>query len=187
MPKTLFQFSHCFLHRSARYLDGIQNGIIQFTQWLVLLMTLMVSVVIVSRLFNIGSIALQESITYMHASALMMSLSYTALAGGHVRVDIFYRRYSPLNKAWTNLLGTCLFLLPFAVFLSFITWESAVQSWRIRESSNNPGGLPFIYILKSLPPLGGVLLTLHAVSEIFKQLAFISIKETDIYEKGEQA
>lgn len=156
------------------YLDIVQCKIAAIIIWLVLAMTLTVCIVVVTRFFNIGTIALQESITYMHASVFMLCLAYTAHRGGHVRVDIRYRTLNAHQKAWVNLIGSCLFMLPFAAFLLFITWHSAVQSWAILERSTNPGGLPLVFVLKSLPPAAGILLCMHAISDIAKQLVAVS-------------
>ena len=173
MPLAFFRA----LKQSAAFLDKIQKIIAEVAQWLVLLMTLTIAAVVVGRFFNLGSTALQESISYMHGTLFMLCIAYTAYADGHVRVDINYRRLKRVNQAWINLIGTCVFLLPFALFLVLVTWQSAAQSWQIRESSNNAGGLPFVFLLKTLPPITGLLLCLHAVSDLFKQLSFVSLKE----------
>lgn len=178
MPSLFFNG----LAKSAELIDCLQVYIVSIVKWLTLLMTLTVCFVIISRWFDIGSTAIQESIGYMHATLFMLCMAYTAYADGHVRVDIFYRRYSPLSKAWLNLLGGCFFLLPFSLFLLFITWQSAAQSWAIQESSNNPGGLALVFLLKSLAPATGVLLSLHALSDVFKQLITISVRPSSLTE-----
>lgn len=157
-------------------LNSLQTYIGKSLCWLIFFMTLVVSVVLIARFFDLGSTALQETITYMHAILFMLTLGYTAHTGGHVRVDIFYRGFSNEGKAWVDLFGSCVFLLPFAVFLFFISWHTAAQSWLILEGSINPGGLPFVYLLKSLAPLAGFLLALHAISDIFKQLLTVSLR-----------
>ena len=162
------------LTRISGHLDSLQNTIASALIWLVLVMTVTVCIIVITRFFSIGTIALQESLTYMHASVFMLCLAYTALHNGHVRVDIRFRTLSALNQAWINLIGTCIFLLPFAVFLFLVTWSSAVQSWSILERSTNPGGLPLVFLLRSLPPAAGALLCLHALSEILKQLVAVS-------------
>lgn len=172
MPRALFNI----LSTISELINKMQSIIAKVTQWLVLLMTLIVCIVVLARSFDVGSTALQESVTYMHGTVFMLSMAYTAVAGGHVRVDILYRRFNPVNKAWVNLLGSSILLLPFALFLFLITLQSAANSWAIREASNNPGGLPLVFLLKTLPPITGLLLCLHAISDICKQLCFVSIR-----------
>ncbi|WP_239923657.1 TRAP transporter small permease subunit [Agaribacterium haliotis] len=160
-------------------ISRIQKTIANSLRWLLLFMALCVSLVVFLRLFNIGSTALQESISYTHAFVFMLCLAYTVATDGHVRVDIFYRRMGREQKAWVNLVGSLMFLLPFALFLLFISWQSCVQSWRIGEASLNPGGLPLVFVLKTLPPLAGFLLALQALAECCRQLLNISIAEPE--------
>lgn len=173
MPSSLFYLLQQLSHR----LNQLQTAIANVLRWLILAMTLTVAGVVIGRLFGFGSTAVQESVTYMHGTLFMLCMAYTAHAGGHVRVDIFYRRFTTATKAWVNLLGAILFLLPFAVFIVAISWHAAVQSWQIQESSINPGGLPFVYVLRALIPLGGGLIALHAVSDICQNLVTVSIRE----------
>ncbi len=134
-------------------------------------MAVTVFVIVTMRsLFNHGSIALQESVTYMHALVFMACLAFTAQQGGHVRVDIFYRRLSPEGKAWINVCGAIVFLLPFSLFLLAISRDFVLSSWRVAEGSINPGGIAAVYVLKSLIPLAGTLLALRCLAEVIDQL-----------------
>ena len=104
-----------------KILGNILLAINCFTQWVgrfiawlcLLLVVLTVSVVLLRYLFGMGSIAVQESITYVHSIIFMLGLAVALQRGGHVRVDIFYRNFSVRRKAWIDLLGGLLFLLPF--------------------------------------------------------------------------
>jgi TRAP-type mannitol/chloroaromatic compound transport system permease small subunit len=83
--------------------------------WCALAMALATSVVVLLRYgFSTGAIALQESITYLHGSLFMLGVAYALRSGAHVRVDIFYRDFSPRQRAWVNALGGIVFLLPCA-------------------------------------------------------------------------
>jgi len=168
------------LERTVQAISALQARIAQTCRWLTLGMVIATSAIIILRFFDIGSVAIQDSVTYMHATLFMLTLAYTAQEGGHVRVDVFYRKLSIVNQAWVNLFGAIFFLLPFAVFVAFISWHAAAQSWAIQEGSINPGGLPFVYLLKTLPPLSGVLLSLYALSELAKQLLFVSVKQEEL-------
>lgn len=174
MPKPFILLLTTLAAATNTFQRGIGHGL----RWLVLIMTVTVVIIVLSRIFNVDSTALQESITYMHACSFMLCLAYTAHHDGHVRVDILYRHLGEEGKAWVNLLGSILFMLPFAVFMSLISWKAAEQSWSIHEGSINPGGLPFVYLLKSLMPLAGILLALHAISDICHQLLQLSLRRT---------
>jgi len=131
--------------------------------WLTLAMVLLTfSVVILRYGFNLGWIWLQESVTYLHATVFMLAAAWAWQTDDHVRVDIFYRDRTPQQKARINLLGTVLFVVPFCVFLLLYSWEYVLNSWVAREGSREAGGLPLVYLEKSLIILLPVLLLLQA-------------------------
>ena len=119
--------------------------------WLTLGMVLVTFLMVSLRYgMNIGWVWMQESIIYMHAAVFMLAIAWAWQVDAHVRVDIFYRDAGPRRQAITNLAGTILFLLPFCVFLLIIGWEYVAASWSLREGSREAGGLPYVYLLKSL-------------------------------------
>lgn len=148
--------------------------------WFTLAMMLILCLVVVLRYgFDIGAIALQEAVTYLHGCVFMLGIAYTLKLGGHVRVDIFYRRFSPRAQAWVNSLGGILFLLPLCVYIFFISWDFVAQSWQIREVSTEPGGIPAVFLLKTLIPLMALNLGLQALAEVLRSAqVLIETQET---------
>jgi TRAP-type mannitol/chloroaromatic compound transport system permease small subunit len=137
--------------------------------WLTITMVLGTFIVVVLRYaFDLGWIAMQESITWMHAAVFMLGAAYTLKQDEHVRVDIFYRTMSGRRRALVDLLGTLVFLLPVALFLAISSWDYVATSWSIHESSREAGGLPypFVPILKSLIPATAVLLIMQAAANL---------------------
>ena len=119
--------------------------------WLTVVMVILTfSVVILRYGLDLGWIWLQESIIYLHASVIMMVAAWAFQQDEHVRVDIFYREKSARHKAWINLLGTLILLVPFSSFLLIIGWNYVSASWAAMETSREAGGLPMVYLLKSL-------------------------------------
>ena len=114
--------------------------------------------------FDFGLIALQESVIYLHAFVFMLAIAYTYKHDAHVRVDVFYTHYSSKTKAWVDILGTIFLLLPFCLYLSYSSWQYAQNSWLLLESSSEAGGLPLVFILKTLIPVMPVLLALQGVA-----------------------
>lgn len=123
--------------------------------------------------FKISSIALQESVLYLHAILFMLASAYTLKHNGHVRVDVFYRNFSPRTKAWVDLLGTLLLLFPMCGFIFYVSLDYVAFSWQIQERSGEAEGLPYVYILKSLIPLMCGLLLVQGLIEILRNLAII--------------
>ncbi len=132
--------------------------------WLTLLMVLLTCLIVVLRYgFNLGWIWLQESVTYLHAVVFIMAAAWALQTDDHVRVDIYYRERSPRQKAVVNLMGTLIFLLPFCVFVLFISWNYVAVSWAGHEGSREAGGLALVYLQKSLILLLPAMLSLQAV------------------------
>jgi TRAP-type mannitol/chloroaromatic compound transport system permease small subunit len=145
--------------------------------WLTILMVLCTFIVVVLRYaFDLGWIALQESITWMHAAVFMLGAAYTLKEDEHVRVDIFYRRMPGRRKAIVDLIGTLVFLLPVSIFLAIASWDYVATSWSIQESSREAGGLPypFVPILKSLIPATAAFLILQAAANLITAILVIA-------------
>ncbi len=135
--------------------------------WLTLLMVLLTFAIVILRYgMNQGWIWLQESVTYLHALVFMTAAAWAFQTDDHVRVDIFYRDRSPRHKAWVNLLGTLVFLAPFSIFLIFIGWDYVAASWATKEGSREAGGLPLVYLLKSLILIMPALLLIQSFSVV---------------------
>jgi len=135
--------------------------------WLSLAIVLLTFSIVVLRYgFNTGWIGLQEGVTYLHAAVFMIAAAWAFQADEHVRVDIFYRDRSPRHQAWVNLVGTLVFLVPFSVYLLIVAWDYVAPSWTAMESSREAGGLPFVYVLKSLILVLPALLLVQSVSTV---------------------
>ena len=147
--------------------------------WLTLVMTLLAFSIVVLRYgFNLGWIWLQESVTYLHATVFMLAAAWAWQTDDHVRVDIFYRRASPRTKSIVNLAGTLLFLLPLCVFLIYVGWDYVAASWSTREASREAGGLPLVWLLKTLIMALPVLLLLQSLVTVRQCLADLRGAET---------
>ena len=119
--------------------------------WLTLAMVLLTFTIVVLRYgFNMGWIWLQESLSYLHVVVFSVVAAWALQQDGHVRVDIFYAGMTPRNRARVDLLGTLIFLIPFCVFILIISWPDVANSWKLLESSREAGGLPLVFLLKSL-------------------------------------
>ncbi len=139
--------------------------------WLSLFLVLVTFIVVVLRyVFDSGSIALQEVTTYLHATIFLVGMAYTLQQEAHVRVDIFYAQFSKQTKAWVDLFGALFLLLPFMLFISWISWVYIADSWSVFESSREAGGLPGVFLLKSLILVMTALLSLQAFTQIARNI-----------------
>ena len=139
------------LTKIADQLDRVLDRLGQSISWLNLLMAIIVLVIVVLRYWlSIGSVALQESITYLHAALFMLGISYTLQHNGHVRVDIFYRNFSARRRALVDLAGLIMFLIPTCVLIIVSSWDYVSASWATGERSEERSGIAFVYGLKTL-------------------------------------
>jgi TRAP-type mannitol/chloroaromatic compound transport system permease small subunit len=159
----------------ASTINRLTNLLGRAVSWLTIAMIIAVVVTVISRyFFEIGSIALQESVTYLHATIFLMGIAYTLQEDNHVRVDIFYRNFSIKRKALVNLFGGVFFLIPVNILVLYYSWDYVWASWAIRETSAENNGLPFIFLLKTLIILMPITLSLQGVAEIIKSITLLS-------------
>lgn len=124
--------------------------------------------------FSQGAIALQEAVLYLHGAAFMLGIPYALKEDAHVRVDLIYSRLDERRRALVNLAGHVCFLVPVAGAVVFYSYPYVARSWRILEGSSEVGGIPGIFLLKTLIPLMGVLLLLQGIAEIIRCIAALT-------------
>lgn len=167
-----------FVQLAVQRIDQFTEACGRALAWLALAMALLTALVVVLRYgFNVGSILTQEAITYLHGALFLLGAGWTLKNGGHVRVDIFYRNFSPRAQAWVNALGGIVFLLPLCLFIVGVSWNYVAESWAIREASPEPGGIPAVFLLKTLIPLMALNLLLQGLAETLR--ATLVLVESD--------
>lgn len=153
----------------ADRIDRLNAAIGRAAAWCVLVMVGVQFLVVVLRyVFGIGSIWLQESVIYAHAALILLAAGWTLWAGGHVRVDIFYAGMRARKKAWVDLAGALLLLMPFMLALVFLSLPYVSRSWMIFERSREVGGIPLVWLLKTLIPLFAILLGLQGIAQAIR-------------------
>lgn len=162
------------MNRIAASLEAINGWIGRTVSWLTLAMVIVTFVIVLLRYgFDLGWIWLQESVTVMHALVFMLGAAYTLADDEHVRVDIFYGRLDERGRAWVNCLGVCFLLVPFCLLILISGWDYVVSAWAVREGSPQAGGLPGVYLLKSIILIMPVLLILQGASMFLRQLPLL--------------
>ena len=130
--------------------------------------------VIARYVFSAGSVPVTESVIYGQALLVALTAAWTLCTGGHVRVDIFYADASPRRRALIDLFGTLLLLLPFMLTLLWLSVPYAARSWAIMERSQETGGLPLVFVLKSLIPLFAALMALQGVAQAIRAVGLLT-------------
>lgn len=167
-------------------LDGVAEWVGRAISWATLLMVAIAFLVVVLRYaFDLGWIAMQESVTYLHATMFMLGAAYTLKRDGHVRVDILYQRWSRRGQALIDLLGATLLLLPTCAFIAWSSWDYVIGSWAIREASREVGGIPGVFVLKTLMLLMPLFLLLQGVASILRNgLILLGVAPEEPSEEG---
>ena len=155
-------------------IDAISMMVGKIASWLSLVLVLVVFLDVVMRyLINTSLVFMQELEWHLFAFTFLLGACYTYFRDGHVRIDILYQKMSEKEKAWTNLLGAILFLLPGCILIIVTSVPWVYASIKVCEGSPDPGGIPMRFILKSCLPIGFGFLFLQGVAVAMKSLMVI--------------
>ena len=163
------------LTRSYKTIDRLNDLTGRLVSWITLLMVIVTCAVVLARyVFGVGSIALQESVMYMHGIVFMLGIAFTLKEQGHVRVDVLHEKFSRRTRTLIDITGTVLFLLPVSFFILLTSLDYVSFSWSLRESSAQPGGLPGVFLVKTLIPVMAALLALQGIAEILRGIVSLA-------------
>lgn len=164
-----------------RWTDTFTEKTGRLTSWLVLAMVLLISYDVAMRyLFQQGSVALQELEWHLFAMLFLLGGAYTLKHDNHVRVDVLFnsRFVSDKTRAWINIIGFFVFLLPFCLLIIFTSWPFVENAFYYNEGSPDPGGLPYRFILKSIIILAFVMMLLQGTAECLKNICRLNEQES---------
>jgi TRAP-type mannitol/chloroaromatic compound transport system permease small subunit len=163
---------------SLQWIDSLNEFLCKIVSWFTLMMVLLTFLIVVLRYgFNLGWIAMQESVMYLHAMVFLLGAAHTLRVNEHVRVDIFYRRFSPEKQAKVDIFGSLLLLMPVNIFIFMISVEYVMRSWRVMEASQEAGGMPAVFLLKSLILIFPLTMLLQGIAEIVRNVARLSLNK----------
>jgi TRAP-type mannitol/chloroaromatic compound transport system permease small subunit len=149
----------------VRFIDRLNDAVGRGIAWLTLVMVLITFFVVVLRyVYAIGWVWMQESYVWLHGIVFMVGAGYTLLHNGHVRVDIFYRPKDYRYKAVIDILGSIFLLLPLVGLVFAVSVGYVADSWIRLEESREAGGLPGLFLLKSVVLVFCVLLGLQGLA-----------------------
>lgn len=156
------------------FIDAIVGAFHLVINWIwVVLVLLIVINVMLRYLIGTSMIWMEELQWHLYAVGFMIGLAYALKLDGHVRVDVLADRFSHRTRAWIELLGLALLVLPLCGIMLTYAWPFVMRSWQLNEVSAAPGGLPFRWIIKSVILLAFGLLALAALSRLLRVTAFL--------------
>ncbi len=168
----------------AKAIDTLSERVGRIIAWLALLVALLSAGNALMRYgFSYSSNAYLEAQWYMFSLIFLLGGAYALKKNAHVRIDLIYGRLSQRARAWIDLLGTLLFLIPMALGVLYLAWPWAMTSLAVWETSPDAGGLPR-WPIKLALLLGFALLALQGLSELIKRIAFLAGVYALAEEKG---
>lgn len=164
-------------------IDNLNEWIGRAVSWLTVLMVINVFCVVVLRyVFSVGWVWMQEFYVWTHATVFMLGAGYTLLHKGHVRIDLIYRTASERYKAIVNILG-CVFLgIPLIYLIGTRSWPLIVRSWENLERSGEAGGMPGLFVFKTVIAVFAVLFGLQLLALLLRSFeGLFGVKDTPDY------
>lgn len=156
-----------FLLKLEKFINQLSELLGKLSGILFLLLVLNVTYDVIMRyVFNTGSIGMQELEWHLYAAIFLLGTPYALRHDGHVRVDLFYDRWSLKTQAIVNIIGTLLLLLPFTLLVVWFAKDFVMESYNLGEGSGDPGGLPHRWIIKSVIPLSFSFMAISGVGMI---------------------
>lgn len=171
------------LEKIERLIDRFSD----YTGWIAggLMFVMLVNVfydAIMRYFFRSGSIAMQEMEWHIFSVVFLFGIAYALKEDGHVRVDVFYDRFSPKWKAIVNIAGTLLFLIPLALLIADGSIWYVKEAYEMQEISGDPGGLTHRYLIKAVIPLSFVFLIVSACGFVVRNLRiFLGQEEPPVH------
>lgn len=135
----------------AERLDTVNLCVGNVVRWFaVIMVALQFGVVLLRYVFGVSFIFLDEGVLYLHCALFMLGGGYTLLVDRHVRVDIFYSRWSRPKQAKLNVFGAALALIPGSLITAWFCWPFVANSWANLDGAISVGGIPASFLLKTL-------------------------------------
>lgn len=154
--------------------------------WLCVAMIIVVFYDVVMRYaFASGSVAMQEMEWHLFASMFLFGAAYTMREDANVRVDILYARMTNNKKAWINILGTIFFVFPMCLLIVWSAIDFVGYSLKIGETSPDPGGLPYRFLIKAVLPLSMLLVAIQGIGVILRNILILLGKDKQVAPGGQ--
>jgi TRAP-type mannitol/chloroaromatic compound transport system permease small subunit len=154
--------------RAAKLADGIDwfiDLVGRIISWLALAVALVMGANVFMRYgLSIGFIWSQELEWHLLVPLTLIGMSYALRHGEHVRVDVLFANFSDRTKLAINVVSAVIAII-YCLLVIWLSLDFVKQSWDLGEGSPNPGGLPALYLMKAMIPLGFALLFLQSVAQ----------------------
>lgn len=166
------------LQKFINLVNTINENVGRAAAWLTTILVVLVCGRVLGRvIFDSEPVWLPELEWHLFAMIFLLGAGYTLKHDKHVRVDLFYAKFSKKDQALVNLVGGLLFLIPWCFLIMFVSYDYALGSFKILEGSPNPNGLPFRFIIKFTITVGASLLLLQAFAMVADSILTLKYRE----------
>jgi len=159
------------LEKLEKIITHLVNGVGKLLAVVLLLMVLNVAFDVMMRyLFHASSVGMQEMEWHLFAIVILYGVGVALQDEAHVRVDFLYDRMSLRTKSLINIVGTLVFLMPLSLLILFGSFAFVGDAYFTHEISEDPGGLPYRWLIKSMIPVAFGFLLISATGYILKNV-----------------
>lgn len=153
-------------------IDKMVKGLALIGGWCALAMILLQLFAVIARyVFQYNFVQVQESVVYLHAILFLFGSAFILQINEHVRVDIFYEKFSTKRKRILNLITVLVFILPVIILIFWQSTPYVLSAWKTLEGSPTAGGLPLVYLLKSCILIFALSVLLQTLSILAKLIS----------------
>jgi len=146
-------------------IDWLIDLVGRMISWLALAVALVMGANVFMRYgLSIGFIWSQELEWHLLVPLTLIGMSYALRHGEHVRVDVLFANFSHRTKLAINVVSAVIAMI-FSLLVVWLSINFVRQSWDMGEGSPNPGGMPALYLIKAMIPLGFALLFLQSLAQ----------------------
>ena len=155
-------------------MNGFVRRIAETTAWLnVVLIGVIVLQVVMRYGFNKGLVPLEELMWHLYAVAFMFGMAYAVTNDSHIRVDVVHMALPKRAQHVFEILGILLLLMPVLWILFDHSLGWVLEAYRVNESSQNPTGLPYRWLIKAVVPATMVLIFIAALARLIQEVSLL--------------
>jgi len=170
----------------SKAIDSITERLAMIPSVLTIILMVLMTYEVVSRyFFHSPTIWSMEINQFLFCAVITLGACYTMKTGGHVSVDLIYNRLEGRGRTVLNIFGT-LVIMVVLILLIKITWEGAMTSYRLQQTTGSVFN-PLVYPIKALIPIGGGFFFLQCIGRILKNIALFAERKSEESEDDEKS
>ncbi len=140
-------------------------------RWLAIFLMLVICTEVFMR-YALNKPTIQGPVIATMTGAALYTLSwgYVHLHRRHIRVDVFYTRFSMRGKAIIDVVCALVFLLPLIGLLTYAGWEWVWYAWSTGERSGQTYWYPITGPIRTVVFIGLVLFAFQGLAQFFRDI-----------------